>query len=158
MNLVMQSDFVMSKVEVVKFQKFNYLWINQNSHRLCNMNINFQLNFYFILINFFIICLSLNFWKIDRDAHIRINFQNLKPDFAPQYYAMTDSQPGYYGIPYDLSSIMHYGSGGGTIRALDQNRNFLMGQRNGLSFLDIQMANIAYKCDGIINILIKFCS
>ncbi|RNA22038.1 blastula protease 10-like, partial [Brachionus plicatilis] len=85
--------------------------------------------------------------RSDRDSHVRINFKNLKREYAAQYYVMTDSQPGYYGIPYDLSSIMHYGSGGGTISALDPNRNFLMGQRKGLSFLDIQMANLAYKCD-----------
>lgn len=61
---------------------------------------------------------------------------------------MANSQPNYYGIPYDLSSIMHYGSSNGIITALDPKRNFLMGQRKGLSFLDIEMANLAYKCNG----------
>lgn len=67
-----------------------------------------------------------------------------------QYSKMDDSQPNYYDVPYDLYSIMHYGDGGGIITALDPNRNFLMGQRDALSFLDIQMANAAYKCSGFL--------
>jgi hypothetical protein len=55
-------------------------------------------------------------------------------------------QPNYYDVPYDLSSIMHYN--GNFIRALDQKRSFLMGQRIGLSFLDIKLANLGYKCSG----------
>lgn len=43
---------------------------------------------------------------------------------------------------------MHYGSMG-VISALDARRGFLMGQRVKLSFLDIQMANAAYKCNGL---------
>ena len=54
--------------------------------------------------------------------------------------------PGYYSIPYDLYSIMHYSNM--SMSALDPKREFLMGQRIGLSFLDKEMANKAYKCDG----------
>ncbi|CAF0843095.1 unnamed protein product [Brachionus calyciflorus] len=84
--------------------------------------------------------------RIDRDQHIKINYANMKPEFASQYDQMTDSQPSYYNVPYDLNSVMHYSSGGGAITALDSKRNFLMGQRESLSFLDIQLANAAYRC------------
>jgi hypothetical protein len=59
---------------------------------------------------------------------------------------MNDEQPGYYNVPYDLFSIMHYGKGNGVLKSIDPNRNYLMGQRVGLSFLDIQLANNAYQC------------
>jgi hypothetical protein len=54
----------------------------------------------------------------------------------------------YYNVSYDLYSIMHYSGANGIIDALDPNLKFLMGQRNGLSFLDIELANKAYKCSG----------
>ena len=41
---------------------------------------------------------------------------------------------------------MHYSNM--SMSALDPKREFLMGQRIGLSFLDKEMANKAYKCDG----------
>lgn len=44
---------------------------------------------------------------------------------------------------------MHYSGQGGVLTALDSRRNFLMGQRIGLSFLDIKLANLAYSCSGI---------
>lgn len=61
---------------------------------------------------------------------------------------MENGEKNYFNVPYDLFSVMHYSSDG-IINALDMNRNFLMGQRIKLSFLDIQLANAAYKCDGI---------
>jgi hypothetical protein len=85
---------------------------------------------------------------MDRDEHIKIDFRKIDPSVQGQYYKVMNGQPGYYGIGYDLSSIMHYGPNSGVIKALDPNRDFLMGQRETLSFLDIQLANLAYKCNG----------
>ncbi|CAF1127322.1 unnamed protein product, partial [Brachionus calyciflorus] len=56
-------------------------------------------------------------------------------------------------IPYDVSSIMHYPSYAfainlrKTIQVKDKNLEFLLGNRDGLSFYDAKMANVAYKCD-----------
>lgn len=86
--------------------------------------------------------------RLDRDDHIRIDFKKIDPSVQAQYFKAMNGEPGYYGIQYDLSSIMHYGSSSGVITALDANRNFLMGQRESLSFLDIKLANMAYKCSG----------
>ena len=66
-----------------------------------------------------------------------------------QYEIMDNAEPNYYGVYYDLFSIMHYSSQGGLIEALDERRSFLMGQRVALSFSDIKMANLAYNCAGI---------
>ncbi len=71
--------------------------------------------------------------------------------FVNQYVKQNDFQPGYYGVKYDLYSIMHYGGESGVIKSLDKYRNFLMGQRLGLSFLDKELANLAYRCSGLRN-------
>jgi Astacin (Peptidase family M12A) len=84
--------------------------------------------------------------RVDRNKHIKINYKLIEKGFESQYDIMESPQPGYYGVQYDLFSIMHYSSQGNVLEALDPKRTFLMGQRVGLSFLDTKLANIAYKC------------
>lgn len=82
--------------------------------------------------------------RIDRDRYVKINPGiDKNKDQYKKYY---DGETGYYNVPYDLSSIMHYSSKDANIFAVDERLNFLMGQRDALSFLDIEMANKAYKC------------
>lgn len=88
--------------------------------------------------------------RLDRDEHVKINTNKLTDDLNGQYSKMDDSQPNYYNVKYDLFSIMQYGTSDKIIQALDPSREFLMGQRVGLSFLDIEMANKAYYCSGFI--------
>jgi hypothetical protein len=83
--------------------------------------------------------------RTDRDNHVFIDFSRIGDDMTDQYSKMFDQQAGYYGVPYDLYSIMHYPSQD-VIRSLDPRRQFLMGQRLALSYLDIKLANLAYKC------------
>ncbi len=91
--------------------------------------------------------------RIDRDNHIILDMDKIiKQGFKSQYDPMPDPQPGYYGVQYDLYSIMHYSTFGGLLVAKDPKRTFLMGQRFGLSFLDMKLANLAYKCDGTMEI------
>lgn len=58
------------------------------------------------------------------------------------------------GIPYDYQSIMHYGEKAfsknrkNTIETLDPKKQSLIGQRKGLSKLDIRQINLLYKCNG----------
>jgi hypothetical protein len=85
----------------------------------------------------------------DRDEHINVNIDKVPAAYLNQYTKQEDFQPDYYGVKYDLYSVMHYGSENGIIKSLDKYRNFLMGQRIGLSFLDKQLANMAYKCNGL---------
>ena len=77
---------------------------------------------------------------------MRVNFNRIDPGLRDQYTKMDDPQPNYYGVKYDLFSVMHYAGQNGILEAIDPNRNFLMGQRVGLSFLDMELANKAYKC------------
>ncbi|ESO95147.1 hypothetical protein LOTGIDRAFT_117544, partial [Lottia gigantea] len=87
----------------------------------------------------------------DREKFIRINSDNILDDmqsnFQEAVYSTTETL-------YDLGSDMHYGpkyfSGNGenTIDAIDPDLAFLMGRRDGLSFLDTKAANIAYNCAG----------
>ncbi len=88
--------------------------------------------------------------RLDRDDHVKINTNKLTDDLNGQYSKMDDSQPNYYNVKYDLFSIMQYGTSDKIIQALDPSREFLMGQRVGLSFLDIEMANKAYYCSGFV--------
>ncbi|XP_033120223.1 blastula protease 10-like, partial [Anneissia japonica] len=56
-------------------------------------------------------------------------------------------------VPYDLTSVMHYGksyfsvNGLPTIVTLDPILQDVIGQRSGLSFQDIHLANLMYECD-----------
>jgi tolkin protein len=86
--------------------------------------------------------------RVDRDDHVTINFNNISDELLEQYEIMDNPQTGYYGVQYDLFSIMHYG-GDDKITPVDSKRSFLMGQRIALSFLDIKLASFAYKCAGI---------
>lgn len=46
--------------------------------------------------------------RIDRDSEIILRFRLMSNSEATQYDIMPNPMPGYYGQPYDLSSIMHY--------------------------------------------------
>jgi hypothetical protein len=63
-------------------------------------------------------------------------------------YKKSEDDLDYFNVNYDLFSIMHYSNSDGVISSIDSNLEFLMGQRIGLSFSDIEMANKAYKCAG----------
>lgn len=93
--------------------------------------------------------------RVDRDDHVSIDFSRISDELLAQYEIMDNPQPGYYGVPYDLFSIMHY-TGDDKITARDSKRSFLMGQRIALSFLDVKLANFAYKCAGKIMFLLIY--
>jgi hypothetical protein len=86
--------------------------------------------------------------RVDRNNHVSVNLRLISYNDQEQYEIMDNPQPNYYGVPYDLFSIMHYSGDDGIIKAYDPKRSFLMGQRIGLSFLDTKLANLAYKCSG----------
>jgi hypothetical protein len=46
--------------------------------------------------------------RTDRDQEIILYFNAMSTSEATQYDIMPNPQPGYYGQPYDLGSIMHY--------------------------------------------------
>jgi hypothetical protein len=75
---------------------------------------------------------------------VEVDYNRIERKLYEQYAKM--SYADYFNVQYDLFSIMHYSSNGGVLKSRDSRRNFLMGQRSALSFLDIQLANAAFKC------------
>ncbi|MBN3303717.1 ASTL metalloendopeptidase, partial [Amia calva] len=88
--------------------------------------------------------------RSDRDQYIKIHWENL--DSANQYNFMK-MDTNNLGIPYDYSSVMHYGryaftnaTGKATIELL-KDTNALIGQRYGISPTDVLRINRLYSCD-----------
>ncbi|XP_037547133.1 high choriolytic enzyme 1-like [Nematolebias whitei] len=87
--------------------------------------------------------------RSDRDSHIRINWQNIIPATAYNFFKHDTNN---LNTPYDYGSIMHYGRDAFSIAyGRDSmtpipNPNAQIGQRNGLSYWDIKRINILYKC------------
>lgn len=94
---------------------------------------------------------ALGFWheqsRPDRDKYVTIYWNNISSRM--RYNFNINNGINSRGIPYDYSSIMHYGpkafsnNGGYTMLA---KAGQLIGQRNGLSKADTQQANIMYGC------------
>ncbi|RYZ42345.1 MAG: hypothetical protein EOO71_08385 [Myxococcaceae bacterium] len=87
----------------------------------------------------------------DRDQFVTINLQNVKADARDQFAMVRDL--GTQGLPYDYLSVMHHpptdfsANGSPTITTKDVTFQHKIGQRNGLSPLDIQKINKRYKCE-----------
>ncbi|CAH1774643.1 unnamed protein product [Owenia fusiformis] len=99
---------------------------------------------------------ALGFWhehaRPDRDQYVRINSKNIVKTLESNFLKVPGVQSETYGVEYDYSSVMHYhekafSNQGVTLVALDDLYQSTMGQRVGLSFADIKVANIAYKCN-----------
>ncbi|XP_029904538.1 high choriolytic enzyme 1-like [Myripristis murdjan] len=87
--------------------------------------------------------------RSDRDQYVRINWDNIDPRMAYNFYRQhTDN----LDTPYDYSSIMHYGR---TAFSVQYGRDSItpipdptvqIGQRQGLSRIDILRINQLYGC------------
>ena len=87
--------------------------------------------------------------RSDRDQHVRINWANIDRDMAYNFYKQNSNN---LDTPYDYSSIMHYGKtafsiwpGQDSITPIP-NTNVEIGQRRGLSDIDILRVNRLYGC------------
>uniref|UniRef100_A0A0B7A8H7 Metalloendopeptidase n=1 Tax=Arion vulgaris TaxID=1028688 RepID=A0A0B7A8H7_9EUPU len=90
----------------------------------------------------------------DRDDYITIQYDNIiSPNLNHNFQKYPYSAVSTYKVPYDYTSIMHYGgrafSGNGqyTIRTRNPAFQEVIGNREGLSFNDIKLANIMYSCN-----------
>ncbi|XP_069824508.1 embryonic protein UVS.2-like [Dendropsophus ebraccatus] len=88
--------------------------------------------------------------RSDRDKYIRINWGNISQDKERNFYKMTTQN---LGVPYDYLSVLHYGkfafasdSGKPTLEPTG-NPHALIGQRVGLSSLDVTKINKLYECN-----------
>ncbi|XP_071092898.1 zinc metalloproteinase nas-13-like [Haliotis cracherodii] len=88
----------------------------------------------------------------DRDRFVRILRENIPPNVFFNFQKYSTSVIDDFGVPYDFSSIMHYGStaftvnGRRTIETLDPQFQNRIGNRRGHSFRDIKLANKMYSC------------
>ena len=87
--------------------------------------------------------------RSDRDQHVRINWANIDRNMAYNFYKQNSNN---LDTPYDYSSIMHYGKtafsiwpGQDSITPIP-NTNVQIGQRRGLSDIDILRINRLYGC------------
>ncbi|KAJ8286326.1 hypothetical protein GJAV_G00037190 [Gymnothorax javanicus] len=85
--------------------------------------------------------------RIDRDDHVTIIRKNIIPEKKRNFAKVNGDT---LGLPYDTGSIMHYGprffswNGKNTIESKSGEP---IGQRIGLSVLDIRRVHLLYKCD-----------
>ena len=86
-------------------------------------------------------------------VHCSINWNLVSPSYKSQYVKHGVDFVNTYGVPYDYGSIMHYPSYGELITR-DTSAQTKIGQRNRLSFNDIKLANVMYKCPGEIQQII----
>ncbi|XP_073252468.1 blastula protease 10-like isoform X1 [Porites lutea] len=91
--------------------------------------------------------------RADRDSFVRILTQNIRPGFENNFLKYDNGFINSLASPYDYGSVMHYGdkfftkNGQPTIEVLTPGAK--IGQRNGLSPIDAQQANLLYQalCD-----------
>ncbi|XP_037076422.1 blastula protease 10-like [Pollicipes pollicipes] len=87
----------------------------------------------------------------DRDTYVQINFENIKSGKEGNFRISSSSDN--YSVPYDLTSVMHYGStyfssnGKDTIQVKNVLYEGLIGTRGGFSHRDKHIINAMYQCD-----------
>ena len=98
---------------------------------------------------------ALGFWheqsRHDRDSYVRVLTENIQSLLESNFQIQELERA--RGVPYDLSSLMHYDgfrfskNGLPTIVTNDIKLAGVIGQRDGLSHRDKQLANLMYNCD-----------
>ena len=95
---------------------------------------------------------AIGFWheqsRADRDDYVEILWDNIDPEKISNFYKRPESQN--LDAPYDYSSVMHYGrtffSQYGEPTIVPKYPSSSIGQRNGLSEIDIEKINKLYSC------------
>ena len=99
---------------------------------------------------------AAGFWheqsRPDRNDNVRIFWENIQNGFDDNFARYSRAEVSTLDLPYDTGSVMHYAStafsknGRATILPINPNRQ-LLGQRAGMSKLDIQKLNKLYNCE-----------
>ncbi|KAK6960982.1 zinc metalloproteinase nas-14 [Biomphalaria glabrata] len=88
----------------------------------------------------------------DRDDFVTINETNIQAGLMNNFKKYPVEAVDTHGVPYDYRSVMHYGgyafsfNGQLTIKTKDPQYQNVIGNRDGMSFFDIKLANLMYKC------------
>ena len=89
--------------------------------------------------------------RYDRDTYVTVLFENIQSGKAGNFVKW--SVPHNYSVPYDLTSVMHYGpkfcskNGLYTMHAKNAIYEHLVGRsKNGMSHRDKHIANAMYEC------------
>ncbi|XP_069393162.1 meprin A subunit beta-like [Paralichthys olivaceus] len=94
--------------------------------------------------------------RYDRDDHVTIVFENIIKGFENNFNKVNQSQSTISGLPYDYTSVMHYGpdsftnGNGSTIVTKDPKFQSVIGQREQMSPIDVKELNRRYKCNSTI--------
>ena len=92
--------------------------------------------------------------RSDRDEHVEILWQNIVENKEHNFNKYDSTVINSYGLPYDFSSVMHYGKTAWgiqdrlTIRTLDASKQNVIGNRAGASSGDIELVRRHYDCEG----------
>ena len=90
--------------------------------------------------------------RTDRDKYVTVHVENIDKDALHNFDTYKTPPMLNYDIPYDYNSIMHYGqywftsNGKPVLTTKDSAYQDVIGQRRGLSFLDIRTMNAFYNC------------
>uniref|UniRef100_A0AC35G759 Zinc metalloproteinase n=1 Tax=Panagrolaimus sp. PS1159 TaxID=55785 RepID=A0AC35G759_9BILA len=104
---------------------------------------------------------ALGLWheqsRPDAGEYIEVEKDFILPSYTSDFQMRSTDEINTLGIPYDYGSVMHYGSTAfsadgmsKTLLTRDPNYQYTIGQRERLSFYDIQVINKAYcedKCN-----------
>ncbi|GAU99328.1 hypothetical protein RvY_10349 [Ramazzottius varieornatus] len=89
--------------------------------------------------------------RTDRDNHVEINWNNINPNQRHNFNNYDEKTITHFGQPYDYDSVMHYGKydfaidrNVWTIRGKEPYEDTPIGQRRGLSPIDIAKMNAMY--------------
>ncbi|XP_077318150.1 astacin-like metalloendopeptidase [Lithobates pipiens] len=88
--------------------------------------------------------------RLDRDSYVKINWQYISPENKDQFKMDNGNT---FNISYDYTSVMHYSSKtfvntSGQVSIIPiPNPNVSIGQRTGLSSLDVKRINVLYNCN-----------
>lgn len=96
---------------------------------------------------------ALGFWheqsRPDRDTYVTIMWDNIKEANKHNFNKYGDSAIDSLNVPYDYGSIMHYSARSFTKNGrntIEPKNGAKIGQRTGLSALDVKQMNLMYKC------------
>merc|ERR1719357_204441 len=99
---------------------------------------------------------ALGIWhtqmRWDRDTYVDIIERNIKKEDLDQFKMKSESDVTHFELPYDYKSVMHYSAlafsknGRKTIITKDPEKQKFIGQRKGVSELDIKLVREMYNC------------